>query len=77
MIKGHLESIGIHIQRERVRAAIHSIRGKGTTSRQIHRRSYSVPSPNSLWHIDGNHKLVKWQLVIHGGIDGYSRLITF
>ena len=23
--------------------------------------------PNSLWHIDGNHKLIKWHLVIHGG----------
>ena len=40
-------------------------------------RTYSVPSPNSLWHIDGNHKMIKWRLVIHGSIDGYSRLITF
>lgn len=40
----------------------------------IYRRTYSVPGPNALWHIDENHKLV---LVVHGGIDGYSRLITF
>lgn len=26
---------------------------------------------------DGHHKLVRWRLVTHGGIDGYSRLITF
>lgn len=33
--------------------------------------------PNYVWHIDGNHKLIRWQLVIHGGVDGYSRTITF
>ena len=24
-------------------------------------------------HIDGNHKLIRWGFVIHGGIDGFSR----
>lgn len=43
----------------------------------IYRRSYSVPGPNALWHLDGNHKLVKWKFIVHGAIDGYSRLITF
>ena len=33
--------------------------------------------PNSLWHLDGYHKLIRWRLVIHGGIDGFSRLITY
>ena len=29
-------------------------------------------------HIDGNHKLIEpLRIVIHGGIDGYSRLIVF
>lgn len=23
------------------------------------RRQYSVPAPNHLWHIDGNHKLIR------------------
>ncbi|XP_056275020.1 uncharacterized protein zgc:174680 isoform X2 [Pseudoliparis swirei] len=41
------------------------------------RRRYSVPAPNSLWHIDGNHKLIRWRIVVHGGIDGFSRLIVF
>ena len=27
--------------------------------------------------IDGNHKLIRWRLVIHGAIDGYSRLVLF
>lgn len=43
----------------------------------IQRRGYSVPGPNALWHLDGNHKLIHWSLVIHGGIDGFSRMITF
>lgn len=27
--------------------------------RVLRRRQYSVPAPNSLWHIDGNHKLIR------------------
>ena len=33
--------------------------------------------PNSLWHIDGHHKLIRWRIVTHGGIDGYSRVVVF
>ncbi|CAL8391535.1 unnamed protein product [Arctogadus glacialis] len=43
----------------------------------VPRVPYSVPGPLSLWHIDGNHKLIRWKIVIHGGIDGYSRRIMF
>ncbi len=28
-------------------------------------------------HIDGHHKLVRWRLVTHAGIDGYSRMVVF
>ncbi|XP_068736571.1 uncharacterized protein [Montipora capricornis] len=42
----------------------------------ISRTAYSVAGPNSLWHIDGHHSLVTWGFVIHGGIDGFSRLIV-
>ena len=34
-------------------------------------------SPNSLWHLDGYHKLVRWNFVIHGAIDSFSRFITY
>ncbi|KAJ7900776.1 hypothetical protein B0H13DRAFT_1560470, partial [Mycena leptocephala] len=37
----------------------------------IRRRTYSVPGPNSLWHHDGQHGLIRWGIVIHGFIDGY------
>ena len=41
--------------------------------RCLHRRQYSVASPNSLWHIDGYHKLIRWRLVI----DCYSRIPVY
>lgn len=28
-------------------------------------------------HIDGHHKLIRWRVVIHGGIDGFSRTIVY
>ena len=28
-------------------------------------------------HIDGSHKLIRWRVVIHGGIDGFSRTIVY
>ena len=28
-------------------------------------------------HQDGNHKLIRWRFVIHGAIDGFSRVIVF
>ena len=36
-----------------------------------------MPCPNYVWHIDGNHKLVRWRLVVHHGIDGFSRMVVF
>ena len=33
--------------------------------------------PNSLLHINTNHKLICWNFVILDGIDGYSRLPVF
>lgn len=27
--------------------------------------------------LDGNHKLIRWRMVVHGGIDGHSRLIVY
>ena len=27
--------------------------------------------------VDGHHKLIRWRLVTHGGIDGYSRMIVY
>ena len=29
------------------------------------------------FNADGHHKLIRWRMVTHGGIDGYSRLIVY
>lgn len=65
------------MQRSRLRSSIHRVCGTSRVSQPIYRRTYSVAGPNALWHLDGNHKLIRWRLVIHGAIDGFSRLITF
>ena len=31
----------------------------------------------SLFCLDGHHKLIRWRLVTHCGIDGYSRVVVF
>ncbi|KAG5262228.1 hypothetical protein AALO_G00293600 [Alosa alosa] len=41
------------------------------------RRTYSVPGPRSLMHMDTNHKLIRYNIVIFGGIDGFSRKIMY
>lgn len=80
MIIGHLRARGIIVQRSRVRESIHRVDPQGADDRRcrrIRRRVYSVPCPNFIWHLDGNHKLIRWRFVVHVGIDGFSRLVVF
>lgn len=77
---GALRSRGIRVQRSRVCECLRRMDPIGTSLRWrlvIYRRKYSVPAPNSLWHFDGAHKLVRWKLVVHLCIDGFSRLIIY
>ena len=79
-LAGHLSSLGYRIQRVRIRESLYRVDPLGVelrSRRLLHRRKYKVPGPNSLWHIDGNHKLIRWRVVIHGGIDGYSRIPVY
>ena len=72
-----LATQNIFVPRACLRASIHRVDPEGTAIRRsvaIRRRVYHAEGPNSVWHIDGNHKLIRWRLVIHGGIDGYSRV---
>ena len=80
MVIGHLATIGLRVQQRRISKALNRVDPSSSYSRWaklIKRRKYSVPGPNSLWHIDGHHSLINWKFVIHGGIDGFSRLIVF
>ncbi|CAJ0837896.1 11641_t:CDS:2 [Entrophospora sp. SA101] len=80
IIMGTLRSLGIKIHRQRLRDSLYHIDSFRIINRWayiIPRRVYHVAGPNSLWHIDGNHKLIKWKFVIHGGIDGFTQMITF
>ena len=80
IMDGLLHQRGMRIQQSRIREAMQRTDPNGTVVRfaeLVHRRSYHVPGPQSLWHIDGNHKLIRWRIVVHGGIDGFSRLIVF
>ena len=61
-MKGHLTSRGIRVQQNRVRESLRRIDPDGTVARQlqaINRRCYKVAAPRSLYHIDGNHKLIR------------------
>ncbi len=80
LISGFLISRGIYIPRYRLRESIlrvDPLRRLIRWHQVITRRTYSVKHSNSLWHIDGHHSLIRWRFVIHGGIDGYSRMITY
>lgn len=79
-LAGHLSTLGYRIQRFKIRESLYRVDPCGVEQRSrqlLHRRKYKVAGPNSLWHIDGNHKLVRWRIVIHGGIDGYSRIPVY
>ena len=80
LLQGYLRERGICIQRQRLRESVvrtDPCRRALRWHQVISRRTYSVPGANSLWHIDGNHSLIRWRFVIHGGIDGYSRMVVY
>lgn len=80
MMRSLLLTYGITVQELRVRQSQRRIDPTGVAyrwARSIHRRAYRVSCPNALWHIDSYHALIRWKLIIHGGIDGFSRLIVY
>ena len=80
LIAANLLSRRIRVQRSTLRASIHRVDPTGVEIRRrftVQRRVYSVPHPNYIWHIDGTHKLIRWRLVIHGAIDGFSRSVVY
>ena len=59
---GHLLSQGHRVQQRRIRECQCRTCPEGTMMRRLgclRRREYKVAAPCSLYHIDGNHKLVR------------------
>lgn len=82
MISSFLRTSGYRIQERRVRDSLArvdplSLAYRRSRNHAVVRRVYRVPYPNAIWHIDCNLSLVRWKFVVQGGVDGYSRLITF
>lgn len=62
MMLGHLRARGYRVPQLRVRQMMQKEDPEGTVTRwmnTVRRRVYSVSGPNALWHIDGNHKLIR------------------
>ena len=79
-IIGYIKSLNLRLQRDRIRDSLTRVDPRNTAMRWasvITRRLYSVPGPNSLWHIDGHHSLIRWKFVVHGCVDGFSRRIMY
>ena len=80
MLQGYLKSQSCNVQRRRIRESVLRVcpmRAMVRWHQTISRRSYWVPGPNSLWHIDGHHSLIRWRFVVHGCVDGFSRMIPY
>ena len=79
LLAAHLRSRDVHVPRARLRASIHRTDPNVASRRHlaVRRRVYHVEAPNSVWHIDGNHKLIHWRFVVHGAVDGYSRVALY
>ena len=80
-LMGALRSQGFQIQRCRLQKCLRNVDLLGTALRWrpvICRCKYNAPTPNALWwHIDGNHKLICWKLVVQCCVDGYSHVIIY
>jgi len=71
---------GVQVSKEATRLALLNVDPEGVQRRRtnaIKRRVYDSKGPGDIYHIDGNDKLKKWGICIHGGIDGFSRKLLW
>lgn len=64
-MKGFLVATGVKVQEDRVRESMRRVDPEGILLRSLQfnpvvRRTYKVAGPLSLWHMDGNHKLIAY-----------------
>ena len=60
---GYLINHGMRVQFHRVRESQSQIDPESSMMRRLqylHHRFYSVCGPQHLWHVDGNHKLIRY-----------------
>ncbi|THH10681.1 hypothetical protein EW146_g8295 [Bondarzewia mesenterica] len=78
MLSGCLRAQGHRVPTGRIAASYVCVHGSPAIfgDRRIHRKVYNVPRPNSLWHHDGQHGLIRWKLVKHCFVDGKTRLVV-
>lgn len=80
-IVARLKSEGITVTYRRVRDSLLRLdptRRLPTAIRRLPNRiRYFVPSPNSVWHFDGHHKLIRWGFIVHRAMDGFSPRIMW
>ena len=73
---GYLRSLGLRVQRRRVRECLARLDPQNRALRWgilVSRRVYQVSWPNSLWHLDGHHSLIRWSssfMVVSMGFRG-------
>ena len=63
MMLGYLKARGIRVTQLRVKESLNRVDPVGVLLRRsqaVQRRTYNVLSPLALWHIDGNHKLIRY-----------------
>lgn len=53
---GYILAEGIYVQRKIVRETLSSLTDRIEKKKPISRRVYKVPTPNSVWHMDGHMK---------------------
>eukprot|EP00794_Sanderia_malayensis_P010513 gene10512-11617_t len=79
-LRGHFTALGLRVQQHRMRKSLTKVDLQNTALRWgnvVSRITYFVPWPNSLWHPDAHHSLIRWGVVIHGCINGKTRRIIF
>jgi len=79
-MRGMLSGEGFNVSRARLRESIQRVDADGRQLRKqkaIKRREYVVPGPHHMWHMDGHHKLIRYKLVTHGCVDGFSRSVIY
>ena len=70
---GHLKSLNIFVPRAKVHESLLRVSSHLVEARQrntVHSRFYHAPALNCLWHINGLHCLIRWNIVVHGGRGG-------